>query len=63
MMLPAENGSKITVHLIKQAFYRQLPLLSPLKTGEVEEDLVVDEVHVDVGQARKSLISDSIYQS
>ena len=42
---------------------RWLPLLARLITGEVEEGLTVDEVEVDFGQARKCLISDSMYQS
>jgi hypothetical protein len=39
----AESGLKITVHLIKQAYYRQLPFTARLITGEVKEGLTIDE--------------------
>ena len=39
-------GPEMLSGLIKLAFYRQLPLLPRLITGEVEEDLTVNEVQV-----------------
>ena len=41
------SGLKITVTLIKQVIYSQLPSLHRLITGEVEEALTVNEVEVD----------------